>query len=348
MSNNLQLFFQDLQQRGIVANVANLDNFYQLELEPKKKVVYLGIDCTGERLHIGHLFLLIQTIRFAKEGFQILLVLGGATSKIGDPSDKNEERPLLAIEKIENYQAKIKAQIERILIKSKKREKNDLAPLEQFYAENPKLLNDIYQILGSFSPENKTFAFNFPLLADSSGKKISKSESGKQALWLDSEHKVFFDFFRNMPDEQAKIYIKQFTFLSESQINEALMAQWIERLFAEQEVGGSIPPKRAMLSTTKDKEVRKSKNYNYMPTLNLKNIAITQKEDKNLNPYYLIIDKDTNNAYFCFSGAVKSGWEDLTNNYESIHEVELEFETNERGNNKVTSLYAIKEEEIIA
>jgi len=43
MSNNLQLFFQDLQQRGIVANVANLDNFYQLELEPKKKVVYLGI-----------------------------------------------------------------------------------------------------------------------------------------------------------------------------------------------------------------------------------------------------------------------------------------------------------------
>ncbi|CFW93447.1 Tyrosine--tRNA ligase [endosymbiont DhMRE of Dentiscutata heterogama] len=336
MSNNLQLFFQDLQQRGIVANVANLDNFYQLEFEPKKKVVYLGIDCTGERLHIGHLFLLIQTIRFAKEGFQILLVLGGATSKIGDPSDKNEERPLLAVEKVENYQAKIKAQIERILIKPKKREKNDLAPLEQFYADNPKLLNDIYQILNvnpttnkdqqwedylcyiwplkennrflilnnkdwlekmnfidflrqtgkyltiaylssketvkkrintglsflefsypliqaydfyylyknynchgqlggsdqwgnlttglklikSFSPENKTFAFNFPLLADSSGKKISKSESGKQALWLDSEHKVFFDFFRNMPDEQAKIYIKQFTFLSESQINE--------------------------------------------------------------------------------------------------------------------------------
>ncbi|CAG8823368.1 28303_t:CDS:1, partial [Racocetra persica] len=144
-----------LQQRGIVANVANLDNFYQLELEPKKKVVYLGIDCTGERLHIGHLFLLIQTIRFAKEGFQILLVLGGATSKIGDPSDKNEERPLLAIEKIENYQAKIKAQIERILIKPKKREKNDLAPLEQFYADNPKLLKDIYQILSVNPNTNK-------------------------------------------------------------------------------------------------------------------------------------------------------------------------------------------------
>jgi hypothetical protein len=83
-----------------------------------------------------------------------------------------------------------------------------------------------------------------------------------------------------------------------------------------------------------------------MPTLNLKNIAIKQKEDKNFKPYFLIVDKDTDNAYFCFSGAVKSGWEDL-NDYQNIQEIELEFETNERGNNKVISLYAVKEGEII-
>jgi hypothetical protein len=53
------------------------------------------------------------------------------------------------------------------------------------------------------------------------------------------------------------------------------------------------------------------------------------------------------NAYFCFSRAVRSGWEDLTGDYQSIKEVELEFETNERGNNKVVSLYAIREEKII-
>jgi hypothetical protein len=44
-----------------------------------------------------------------------------------------------------------------------------------------------------------------------------------------------------------------------------------------------------------------------MPTLNLKNITITQKQDKKLNTYYLIVDKDTDDAYFCFSGAVKDG-----------------------------------------
>ena len=86
-----------------------------------------------------------------------------------------------------------------------------------------------------------------------------------------------------------------------------------------------------------------------MPTLNLKNITIKKKQDKNFNDYYLIVNNDNQDeAYFCFSGAVKSGWEDLTNNYETIQEVELEFETNERGNNKVVSLYAIKEGEIIA
>ena len=84
-----------------------------------------------------------------------------------------------------------------------------------------------------------------------------------------------------------------------------------------------------------------------MPTLNLTNITIKQKEDKNFKSYYLIVDKDTDNAYFCFPGAVRSGWEDLIADYQNIKDVELEFEVNDRGNNKVVSLYAIREEEII-
>ncbi|CAG8670885.1 9965_t:CDS:1 [Ambispora leptoticha] len=145
MSANLEIFFQDLQKRGLIANVANLENF--CHLKPAEKVIYLGIDCTGERLHIGHLFLYFQTVRFAKEGFRVLLVLGGATSKIGDPSDKDKERPLLEEKQIENYQEKIKSQLERILIKPKKIEKVDFLPLTQFYQDNPELLSNIYRIL---------------------------------------------------------------------------------------------------------------------------------------------------------------------------------------------------------
>lgn len=145
MSVNLQDFFQDLQKREIVANYANLENFYQLK--PAEKVIYLGIDCTAENLHIGHLFLYFQTVRFAEIGFTVLLVLGGATSKIGDPSDKDKERPLLAEKDIENYQAKIKFQLEKILVKPKKIEKVVFSPLEQFYSDNTELLKEIYQKL---------------------------------------------------------------------------------------------------------------------------------------------------------------------------------------------------------
>src|SRR5438132_13474042 len=145
MPSDLEIFFQDLENRGIIANAANLDNFYQLE--SNEKVIYLGIDCTAESLHIGHLFLLIQTTRFAKEGFQIILLLGGATSKIGDPSDKLKERPQLATKKIENYQVAIKKQLEKIITRPKKIEKVDFDPLELFFADNPKLLNSINKIL---------------------------------------------------------------------------------------------------------------------------------------------------------------------------------------------------------
>jgi tyrosyl-tRNA synthetase len=78
------------------------------------------------------------------------------------------------------------------------------------------------KLIGSFYPENKTFAFTFGLLTDKEGKKFSKSEKGQSTLRLDNNEKDFFDFFRNMPDEQAKSYIKQFTFLGEEQINELL------------------------------------------------------------------------------------------------------------------------------
>jgi tyrosyl-tRNA synthetase len=145
LKNNLENFYLDLQKRGIIAGWANYENFCQLR--PGEKVIYLGIDCTAASLHIGHLFLLFQTIRFAREGFRVLLVLGGATSKIGDPSDKLKERPQLASEKLAEYQQKIKSQLERILMEPLKLTNLDFAPLETFYADNPQLLEKIHQIL---------------------------------------------------------------------------------------------------------------------------------------------------------------------------------------------------------
>jgi len=85
-----------------------------------------------------------------------------------------------------------------------------------------KLIRGFYPENGVSAKQNKTFAFNFPLLTDSSGNKFSKSESNKKTLRLNSTKEEFYDFFRNMPDQQAQTFIRQFTFLNEKQISELL------------------------------------------------------------------------------------------------------------------------------
>jgi hypothetical protein len=88
-----------------------------------------------------------------------------------------------------------------------------------------------------------------------------------------------------------------------------------------------------------------------MPTINLKNITIKKLEDKNFNPYYLIVNNENQDeAFFCFEKTVKKGWDHLINNWESIQELEIEFE--EKENNfktyrKVINIFT-SEEEIIS
>lgn len=81
-------------------------------------------------------------------------------------------------------------------------------------------------------------------------------------------------------------------------------------------------------------------------TTNLTNITITQKKDTNNNDYYIIYDENANQAYFCFNKAVKSGWNDLVNDWKTIKEVELEFEETEKGK-KVLSLFVVRKEDDI-
>lgn len=73
-----------------------------------------------------------------------------------------------------------------------------------------------------------------------------------------------------------------------------------------------------------------------MPTTHLQNITIKKLEDRNFNPYYLIINNENQDeAYFCFTGTVnQEGWTELEDNYEVIKEVEIEYSEKEQ-NGKV-------------
>jgi hypothetical protein len=87
-----------------------------------------------------------------------------------------------------------------------------------------------------------------------------------------------------------------------------------------------------------------------MTVANLKNVIIKKLEDKNFNPYYLIVNNDNlDEVYFCFEKTVREGWSELVQNWERIKEVEIEFEEKEqnlRTYRRVVSIYIPQEGEV--
>lgn len=83
-----------LQQRGFIHQSTDLEGLRQ-HLAGAPRTVYLGFDATADSLHVGHLQGLMLMRWLQKAGHRPLMLIGGATTRIGDPSFRDESRPLL-------------------------------------------------------------------------------------------------------------------------------------------------------------------------------------------------------------------------------------------------------------
>lgn len=92
------------------------------ELKKGMATAYVGIDPTADSLHIGHLVGIMILTHFQACGHRPLVVLGGATGMIGDPSFKSQERVLLTPATIRHNQECIKKQLEKFLSFDEKQE----------------------------------------------------------------------------------------------------------------------------------------------------------------------------------------------------------------------------------
>lgn len=103
---------EDLKWRGIVYQQTDEEGLAEL-LQNQKVTLYCGIDPTGDSMHIGHLLPYLTLRRFQQAGHRPIVVLGGATGMIGDPSGKKEERKLLTVEKVKQNGEALRKQLER-------------------------------------------------------------------------------------------------------------------------------------------------------------------------------------------------------------------------------------------
>jgi len=77
--------------------------------------VYLGVDLTAPSLHVGNLLGIMALRLLQRHGHRPLVVLGGATTRIGDPSGRDESRQILDLDAIESNRSSIAASLERLL-----------------------------------------------------------------------------------------------------------------------------------------------------------------------------------------------------------------------------------------
>ncbi|MCW5197623.1 tyrosine--tRNA ligase [Buchnera aphidicola] len=87
-------FFHELKNRNLITQITNYNKIKDI-LKKEKITLYCGFDPTADSLHVGHILPLLYLKRFQLEGHTPIVIIGGATSLIGDPSFRSEERKLL-------------------------------------------------------------------------------------------------------------------------------------------------------------------------------------------------------------------------------------------------------------
>lgn len=105
----------DLQWREAVNQMTDEEGLRKLT-EEKAISLYCGVDPTGDSMHIGHLIPFMIMRRFQLAGHKPVILIGGATGSIGDPSGRQSERVLQSMEQVQHNVEKLTAQMKRLFL----------------------------------------------------------------------------------------------------------------------------------------------------------------------------------------------------------------------------------------
>lgn len=105
---------RDLQARELVVDMTGQDELDR-HLAEDPRVVYCGFDPTADSLHVGSLLPLLALRRFQRAGHRPIVLIGGGTGLIGDPSGKAGERPLSPKDQVAAWAERLKQQTARFL-----------------------------------------------------------------------------------------------------------------------------------------------------------------------------------------------------------------------------------------
>ncbi len=161
-------FLKEFKDREYFNQCTNFEELEQL-MSKKKIKAYIGFDCTASSLHVGSLLQIMCLRLLQKHGHQPIVLLGGGTTRIGDPSGKEETRKILSEKQIEKNIKNIE-KIFKIFLKTKN------PKLKPIFVNNYKWLSKLNYI--KFLREiGKHFTINKMLSFDSVKLRLDREQS---------------------------------------------------------------------------------------------------------------------------------------------------------------------------
>ena len=107
-------FLREIAWRGFLQQASDLEALDKL-LHERKLVAYIGFDCTAPSMHVGSLLPIMLLRWFQKTGHQPIVLMGGGTTKVGDPSGRDAGRRLLTTRQISSHQTSLSSVFARFL-----------------------------------------------------------------------------------------------------------------------------------------------------------------------------------------------------------------------------------------
>ena len=161
-------FVKEFKDRGYFYQCTNEEELSDL-LDKKKIKAYIGFDCTAESLHVGSLLQIMCLRLLQQHGHQPIVLLGGGTTRIGDPSGKDKTRKILSEIEIEKNAKNIEKILKKFLDTNNKKTK-------PIFVNNYKWLKNLNYI--SFLRDiGKHFTINKMLTFDSVKMRLEREQS---------------------------------------------------------------------------------------------------------------------------------------------------------------------------
>ena len=115
-------FLKEFKDRGFFYQCTDENNLSQL-MDKKRIKAYIGFDCTAESLHVGSLLQIMCLRLLQNYGHQPIVLLGGGTTRIGDPSGKDKTRKILNEKEIQKNSKNIEKILKKFLTSNDKKTK---------------------------------------------------------------------------------------------------------------------------------------------------------------------------------------------------------------------------------